>query len=168
MPRKKHKKTISLERFNSRFKASVLYWDEHGELREGFFETMEEAQMFENMLKEEETNMTQSKHNLSIYAEFDTEQDMREWMKKHVIKESMPHNGPIFCFNTQDESHYRDLCAELIDALGNLIGNIHLLREYYPDNKEGFEIKQEIDHFTTTWINQGEKAIVKAMEILND
>ena len=58
---------------------------------------------------------------LSLYCNFDTEQERDAWFKDHVKPQNLHNGGPIFCWSTKDESTFTDLNTELLAALEKAI-----------------------------------------------
>lgn len=53
----------------------------------------------------------------SVFASFETADERQAWMTEHVINQSLPKGGPVYSFSQEKESDYRDLNAELLEAL---------------------------------------------------
>jgi hypothetical protein len=79
---------------------------------------------------------------LSVFAEFESDEVRRAWMKEHVIKHGRPHNGPIYSWSIDKESDYRDQNTELLEALEMALPYIEEGEEFNKPRIKGRDSKK--------------------------
>lgn len=50
---------------------------------------------------------------LSVFCKFKDRETQEQWMRDHVIGQSIPCGGPVFSWSGSDESKYRDALQKI-------------------------------------------------------
>ena len=70
-----------------------------------------------------------NKFYASIFAQFDTHEDAELFLVEHGIKNSIPNGGPVFSYSQTNEALNRDKCADLLEALMDMVSDHKELSE---------------------------------------